>query len=148
MLSYPIYANTISETASSFYSDTAPSIIWPNCPNPSTLAFVLYLITFIVYYIIILYIMMLLYCFILYHIILYHITIFYCIELIHTNTLWAQIGHVNIGSIFLFLGNSQWGFHSTQSILSQEYRKLIGLYWKVMRTQLWTFTTLLVSIYH
>ena len=42
------------------------------------------------------------------------------------------IGHVKIGIIFLFIGNSQWCLYNTQSILigcstlSQEYCKLIG----------------------
>ena len=56
------------------------------------------------------------------------------------------IGHVNIGIIFLFIWNSQWCLYNTQSVLigcstlSQEYYKLIGLYWRLMRRQLWTLT--------
>ena len=41
------------------------------------------------------------------------------------------------------IGNSQWCLYNTQSksdrLLNQEYCKLIGSYWKMMRRQLWTF---------
>ena len=52
------------------------------------------------------------------------------------------VGHVNIGIVFLFIGNLLDAYTNTQSILtgcstlSQEYCKLIGLYWKLMRRQL------------
>ena len=83
--SYPLYANTIFETVSSFYSDTAPSIIWTNCPNPSFLSplhwnysricsllnEILYFISSLLNYIILLYVI-LWYYIILYHIISYN----------------------------------------------------------------------------
>ena len=55
-------------------------------------------------------------------------------------------GHANIGIIFFCIGNPQWCSYNNQPILigcltlSQEYCKLIGLYWKLMRRQLWTLT--------
>ena len=90
MLELSLYANTISETASSFYSDTAPSIIWTNCPNPSFLSpldwnyshictllnEIMYFISSLLNYIILLYVI-LWYYIILYHIISYNIILSY-----------------------------------------------------------------------
>ena len=41
----------------------------------------------------------------------------------------------NIGFIFLFIGNAS---YSTCTLLSQEYCKHIGCYWKIVSSQLWT----------
>ena len=55
-------------------------------------------------------------------------------------------GHFNIGIIILCIGNSLWYLYNTQSnligcsTLSQEFLKLIGWCWKIMRRQLWTLT--------
>ena len=71
-------------------------------------------------------------------------------------SLWFHIGcsgnsgHVKIGIIFLFIGKSQLCLYNTQSILigcstlSQGYCKLIGLWLKLMRRQLWTLPWLIV----
>ena len=68
------------------------------------------------------------------------------------NTGCITRGHVNIGIIFLFIGNSQWCLYNTQSILigcstlSQEQCNLIDLYWKLMRRQLWTLSWPIVLV--
>ena len=64
-----------------------------------------------------------------------------------------SIGHVNIGIVFLFIGNSLWCLYNTQSnligcsILSQEYCKLIDWCWKNMRRQLWTLTCPIIHVW-
>ena len=52
------------------------------------------------------------------------------------------IGHVNIEIIFSCIGNSQWCLFNLIgcSKLSQEYCRLIGWYWKIIRKQLCTLT--------
>ena len=57
----------------------------------------------------------------------------------------VKLGHVNIGIIFLCIGNSQCCFYAIIiligcSTLSQEYCMLIGLCWKTMRRHFWAFT--------
>ena len=53
-----------------------------------------------------------------------------------------SIGHIKMGIVFLLIGNSERCLYNTQSILigcltlSQEYCKLIGVYWRLMRKQL------------
>ena len=74
------------------------------------------------------------------------------IALVSTAKHWHWIGHVYIGIIFLFIGNSNWCLCKTQLILigcstpSQEYCKLIGWSWKIMRRQLWTLTCLIIIL--
>ena len=54
-----------------------------------------------------------------------------------------SIGHVNIGVIFYCIGHPKWCIYSRNPIgcstLSQEYCKLIGWFWKIVRKCLGVF---------